>query len=282
MFGVHRNGSLDEAGISFTEKEYDYAVLKKKPVISLIHSNPNNLPRGKTEIDSAGWEKLKAFRKKIKENHTCKEWQTASDLKSEVIIGLTTAIKRNPKEGWIRSGAIASEEATREIIQLQKVVTKLQNEIDRLNSNPPPGSEKLAQGNDTYAFEGKFTLNSEDYLSEKDIRIIKLTWNEIFLAVAPILINPTPETKMKTAISRKARIKMEGSLKKDYPNHSISHLTINETLFQNMKVQLLALGLIENTTVTRSTNGVEKDIPICKLTDLGKQTLIKLNAIYRE
>lgn len=277
-----RYGSLDEAGISFTEKEYDYAVLKKKPVISLIHANPDNLPRGKTEIDSAGWEKLKAFRKKIKANHTCKEWQTASDLKSEVIIGLTTAIKRNPTEGWIRAGAIASEEANREIIQLQKVVSKQKNEIDRLSSNPPAGSEKLAQGSDIYIFEGKFTLGSEDNISEKDIRDIELTWNEIFLAVAPILINPTPETKMKTAISRTARLKMEEPLKKDYPKHSISHLTINETIFQNMKVQLLALGLIDNTLLTRSTNGVEKDIPICKLTGLGKQTLIKLNAIYRE
>jgi hypothetical protein len=34
-----RYGSLDETGIGFTEKEYDYAVSLKKPVIPLFHEN---------------------------------------------------------------------------------------------------------------------------------------------------------------------------------------------------------------------------------------------------
>ena len=44
-----RYGSLDEKGIGFTEKEYDYAISTKKPVIPLLHENPDNLPRDKTE-----------------------------------------------------------------------------------------------------------------------------------------------------------------------------------------------------------------------------------------
>src|ERR1035437_10379970 len=32
-----RYGSRDEQGIGFTEKEYDYAVERKKPVIALLH-----------------------------------------------------------------------------------------------------------------------------------------------------------------------------------------------------------------------------------------------------
>src|SRR5574341_861812 len=33
-----RYGSLDDTGISYTEKEYDYAVSSKKPVIPLLHA----------------------------------------------------------------------------------------------------------------------------------------------------------------------------------------------------------------------------------------------------
>lgn len=51
-----RYGSLDETGISYTEKEYDYALATKKPVVPLLHENPDNLPRDKTETDSAAWE----------------------------------------------------------------------------------------------------------------------------------------------------------------------------------------------------------------------------------
>ena len=54
-----RYGSLDDTGIGYTEKEYDYAASQKKPVIPLLHKNPDNLPRDKTETDQASWEKLK-------------------------------------------------------------------------------------------------------------------------------------------------------------------------------------------------------------------------------
>lgn len=46
-----RYGSLDKEGLSFTEKEYEYALKTKKPVIPLLHRSPDNLPRGKTDVD---------------------------------------------------------------------------------------------------------------------------------------------------------------------------------------------------------------------------------------
>jgi hypothetical protein len=65
-----RYGSLDESGIGFTEREYDYALAQKKPIIPLLHQNPDNLPRDKTETDPADWERLKSFRAKIEKRHT--------------------------------------------------------------------------------------------------------------------------------------------------------------------------------------------------------------------
>lgn len=53
-----RYGSLDETGIGYTEKEYDYAVASKKPVIALLHANPNEIVREKTETDPTAWTKL--------------------------------------------------------------------------------------------------------------------------------------------------------------------------------------------------------------------------------
>src|SRR5690348_10047514 len=66
-----RYGSMDEAGIGYTEKEYDYAIATRKAVIPLLHINPDNLPREKTETDEAIWKKLKAFRGKVEKRHTC-------------------------------------------------------------------------------------------------------------------------------------------------------------------------------------------------------------------
>lgn len=45
-----RYGSVEESsGISYTQKEYEYAVKKNVPVISFVHKDVNQLPSGKVE-----------------------------------------------------------------------------------------------------------------------------------------------------------------------------------------------------------------------------------------
>ena len=46
-----RYGSIDSTGIGYTEKEYKYAIEKRKPIIALLHKNPNNLKRENTETN---------------------------------------------------------------------------------------------------------------------------------------------------------------------------------------------------------------------------------------
>lgn len=46
-----RYGSMDEAGISYTEKEYRYAIEKNIPVIAFYHNSPDSLPVNKTDDD---------------------------------------------------------------------------------------------------------------------------------------------------------------------------------------------------------------------------------------
>jgi hypothetical protein len=109
-----------------------------------------------------------------------------------------------------------------------------------------------------------------------------LTWNKLFLLFAPILINPTPETKMKSAITMFIRENMKAYLEAKYPGYNVTHSSIKESLFQTVKIQFLALGLIDAKLKTTVSVGSEKDIPVCELTNLGKRKLIKLNAIIRK
>jgi len=105
-----RYGSLDADGIGYTEKEYDYAHTQKKPVIPLLHKNPNNLPRGQTETNQDAWKRLEAFRRKVEDRHTCVYWDSAEDLKAHVIVGLTSTIKRNPAVGWVRADQVPQDD----------------------------------------------------------------------------------------------------------------------------------------------------------------------------
>src|SRR5260370_23693696 len=48
-----RYGSLADDKISFTEKEYEYAVERKIPVLAFLHANPDAIPVGKTDKKSS-------------------------------------------------------------------------------------------------------------------------------------------------------------------------------------------------------------------------------------
>jgi len=122
-----RYGSLDEKGIGYTEKEYNYAIDQSKPVIPLLHKNPDNLPRGKTETDKDAWTKLKNFRKKTEAKHTCVYWESPDELKSQVVLGLTSTIKKHPAKGWMRADKLADKETLTELLELRKKIPSCQH-----------------------------------------------------------------------------------------------------------------------------------------------------------
>jgi hypothetical protein len=98
-----RYGSLDENGISYTEKEYEFARACGKPIIAFLHQAPEDLPRSRTETDHARWQKLLDFRQKVESRHTCEYWRNAAELEKQVQRALTEATRTTPATGWIRA-----------------------------------------------------------------------------------------------------------------------------------------------------------------------------------
>src|SRR5947208_6893762 len=75
-----RYGSITEAGISYTEQEYDYAISRGLKVVALLHENPDQIPLGKSEKDPALRERLEQFRKKVAAGRLVRFWKTAEEL----------------------------------------------------------------------------------------------------------------------------------------------------------------------------------------------------------
>lgn len=61
-----RYGSTAPDGLSYTEKEYDYAREIGKPVLAFVHGKRDSIPRDKTETDTEKRRKLDAFIEKVK------------------------------------------------------------------------------------------------------------------------------------------------------------------------------------------------------------------------
>lgn len=103
-----RYGSTDEDGLAFTEKEYNYAISLKKPIISFVRSQEEieNLPFEFRE--SQNREKLDAFKKQV----SCrlyKSWQNKHDLSKKFFTSFAELSSIKPQKGWVRGDSITSQ-----------------------------------------------------------------------------------------------------------------------------------------------------------------------------
>ena len=120
-----RYGSMDENGVSYTEKEYDYAVLKGIPVIAFLHHDINSLPMNKADLDTELRNKLESFRKKVETGRLVQFWKNADDLNAKVAISLPKTIKTFPRIGWVRANLQSNVESLQEMNVLRKELAEL-------------------------------------------------------------------------------------------------------------------------------------------------------------
>lgn len=280
-----RYGSRDEAGLSYTEKEYDYAVEAGTPVIPLLHEHPGSLRRDRTDEGEA-WESLLKFRSKVEKKHTCVYWQNADDLKAKVIVGLTTATKRHPAVGWVRADGATSQTTLLELLALRDRVAELEAEVVDARDKPPPGTESLAQGEDTFDFKVRFAVveQTTTYPFQENtphVTSIQLTWNAIFAAVAPSMINEAPESTLRRAFHdflEGACLRQLGR-RKELVGREVCNFEFNKGEIETCIVQMRALGLIRESNKKRSV----KDMgTYWTLTPYGNTLMVKLRAIRRQ
>lgn len=96
-----RYGSIEDDGVGFTEKEYDYAISRNIPIIAFLRdqSSINTLPYEVRESDHK--EKLIKFKEKIKKR-LVKFWNHTNDLSLKLVISLSELIGSKPQLGWTK------------------------------------------------------------------------------------------------------------------------------------------------------------------------------------
>lgn len=275
-------GSLDEEGIGYTEKEYDYAVSQSKPVIPLLHKDPGKLPREKTDTESSAWDKLNLFRKKIERKHTCNYWETADELKAQVIISVTSCIKKHPAVGWIRADQMPANSTIKDILVQKERIAELEKDLQRFKEGPPPGTDELSQGEDTVLIKFYFTAyDGSSYAGQQYNGQINLSWNEIFSSVAPSLINDSNDISLRKAfrkcfkrnaiefLSRQRKLKGNEFAEFEFEDHDIDTCI----------VQFRALGLIVESDRKRS---IKDTFTYWALTPYGDKLMVQLRALQRD
>ena len=89
-------------GLSYTEREYDYAMEQGLVVLPFL-TTPDRPVRPDDMDDAAGKKALIRFREKIQAAHTTESWSSGPQLASAVTLALATAVIQTPRPGWVRA-----------------------------------------------------------------------------------------------------------------------------------------------------------------------------------
>jgi hypothetical protein len=272
-----RYGSVDANGVSYTEREYRYAVETGKPVIAFLHKDPGKLASERTEQSDEGREKLAAFCEHVKER-MCAFWSSPEDLGSKVSRSLVKLIKSHPAEGWVRANQL-SDESARELLKLRKQIDDLTAELSVAGHEAPAGTEALAQGDELVALKIEACFYGSNLRRHTFTYDPKISWNDLFRLLSPYMMGDCAEAKLRQVLAAKLGELAAAQINEDgEPFDHLSSITLDENDLQTVIVQLKSLGLIARSDKARS---VKDPRVYWTLTRYGENEMTRLRALVR-
>ncbi|MBY6678240.1 DUF4062 domain-containing protein [Rhodococcus sp. BP-332] len=275
-----RYGSIIDAdGISYTEKEYDYAVESGIPVLGFVHKDPGSIPDSHTEHKEDARELLELFREKVK-SRPVNFFGSPEELGGLVVTSLIQATRRKPRVGWIRGDKAMTVETEKEILDLRKELDAARTAQAEAERSLVEDTTKLAQGEDEISIplRVKYFLprgRKWEYVSFN----VKLTWDEIFGSIGALLIDEATVEQVKDRCDDELVKHLTDADLDEIPEESQSSESILERAdWETVEFQLRALGLIDSGVKKR---GVQDDNKYLKLTSKGLRHLAILRAIKR-
>lgn len=94
ILGGKYGSIIENEKISYTEKEFDYALSSGKRIIALVHSNPDDLDSSKRETKSVYMKRFKKFRDRVTSERMVYMWNDLVDLS----LGINSSISKAEKD----------------------------------------------------------------------------------------------------------------------------------------------------------------------------------------
>lgn len=163
----HRYGSLTSKGISYTEKEFNYAKSKKIPIISFIRERNAPVSNDDRETVPESLIKLDKFIEKAKNGKMCAFWTDISDLERQIAVALPKSFARHKGVGWVR-GDTKSEHIAEEIAKLSEENRKLREENERLKQSVSTKRPIL-----------KVSLNGISNIDQDEEETLEIRWKKL-------------------------------------------------------------------------------------------------------
>ncbi|MBP1036161.1 DUF4062 domain-containing protein [Serratia fonticola] len=232
-----RYGTVADDGLSYTEKEFDYAVSKGLKVIVLVHENPGQLPVNKSELNPESRDKLTNFITKASDGRLRKTWANVKDLPGLVALSMTKTIKTYPAVGWVRANKITNEMALSELNELRKRNEELLAKVDELENkscfSPPEdiaSFDSIFKVNYHGGFFDPYQADLGEYLS------IHLKWSKLFSVISPFVVGGANDNDVVKVL--------EDYINKVQPN-CFDEINVDIHDIKTIYIQFKLLGLLD-------------------------------------
>jgi hypothetical protein len=259
-----RYGSTDTNGVSFTEREFDYAISKNKTVIALLHNDVQSLPKRNFDADPALESRLNTFRDKVKSGRMVRLWNNRDQLVSAMMQAIIKAIATYPANGWIRGDEVASEDVVKRYMQLRSEYDDLYNKYKEASTR------NLAKLSDLAKLEELFEIRYSGLIKgDRRYDNVKVAWRDILKIVGPNLYSPRSAAIISSDII--------DYISQLYP--ALAYTNVNNMDTNTIKIHLHALGILDIQAAEAAGGGVQEFV---SLTESGKAELIRAMAVRTE
>jgi hypothetical protein len=262
----NRYGSLSSEGISFTEKEFDYAISKGLKVLAFVHEDPDTLAVSKSDIDPSLRSKLGIFRARVCGDRIVKFWRAASELPGLVALSLAKTIKAYPAVGWARASAVGNPELLADLNSLRKENDSLRERVALLEASARPAVSNMATLDEEVTIRVRWTEQGKYGARDREHKIT-MAWASLFAAIAPIIQEHPADVTVMTQLARMLYRISTGTDR---------NVSIVQDDFLTIRVQFEALGLIDATYSKTVSGGAAF---FWNLTERGQKLMLELRAV---
>lgn len=266
-----RYGSTTAQGISYTEKEYDYAIERGIKIVALLHEKPNEIPYEKSEQNEASRKLLESFREKAATGRLVRFWKNAEDLPGIVALSMAKTIKMFPATGWIRADLAENRESSKELARLSIENHELREELKTLKETAQKSDsnseiEKILKTSEVEIFI--HFHDSKEWEPQKSTTLFR-----VFSLIAPELIQEKSSDNINYFLAFHLRDDSERGVRDNWP---LPTNTINDWL-----ADLAALNLVEPSS---RKHAVSDKNEYWQLTSFAKEFLkdMRLNRLKKE
>ena len=231
-----RYGTLTKEGISYTEKEYNYAMEKKVPVLAFIVSEEAAISNKHIEHDIKKIELLNKFVERVKSKNPCDFWSSIDELCTQVNKALQKQFDTNERVGWVRDNTIGINEHIEKLNEetIYQIKKQAEYEIVRRNEDIRLAYDFLDNINERIIHSIKKQTYIDNFnreiildIQEKNLKV-SITTRIQFINVKNGISYYCPNPRFETLVHAKSYRHEEFSINNvDYTKQIVS--TISET-----------------------------------------------------